>query len=190
MFQQTGVTVIVFRHHQNSSVGTLPQVGERLILHLLAPVIQPHRDFADVDKLPFTPSAFLCFLKNKMRRVFTTTSLPRSPSNYRNKKRFRHVTSGSYLSVAADDVFVARQFLERHWPSRMKSVGAYSDLCAKAKLAAISKARRRIPINCRRINLAKKLLCRSRVACHNTITVVRTKSLDVLGRVHRVTVTA
>ena len=44
----------------------------------------------------------------------------------------------------------------------MKSVGADSNLCAKAELAAISEARGCIPIYCRRIDGAKKLLCRLR----------------------------
>ena len=66
----------------------------------------------------------------------------------------------------------------------MKPVGADSNLCAKAELAAISEAGRRIPINCRRINLAKKLFCCSRVGCHDAITMVRPKSFDVLDRVH------
>ena len=58
----------------------------------------------------------------------------------------------------------------------MKSVGAYSSLCAKTNLAAISKGRRGTPINCRRINLVKKLFCCSHVGCHDAIAMVREKS--------------
>ena len=66
----------------------------------------------------------------------------------------------------------------------MKPVGANLNLCTKAKLVTISEARKPIPINCRRINLAKKSLCPARVACHDAITMMRTKSFDVFDRVH------
>ena len=67
----------------------------------------------------------------------------------------------AHLAVAADDVFVGRQFLETHRAARMQLVGADADLRAEAEFAAVGEARGSVPINRRRIDLAQETFARA-----------------------------
>ena len=62
----------------------------------------------------------------------------------------------SDLAVAANDVFVGRQFFETHRAARMKLVGADADLRAETKLAAIGETGGSIPIDRRGIDFAEE----------------------------------
>src|SRR5690348_17180783 len=84
-----------------------------------------------------------------------------------------------HLAVAADDVLIGRQFLESHRTAGVKLIRADADLRAEAKLAAVGKTGRSIPVDGGRIYLMQKSLRGRFVACHDAIAVVRAEALDM-----------
>src|ERR1039458_3031780 len=66
--------------------------------------------------------------------------------------------SAPHLARANADPLVTGQFLEAHWAARADLVGAYADLGAHAELAPVREAGRGVPIHCRGVHFAQKLL--------------------------------
>ena len=93
--------------------------------------------------------------------------------------------SGTHLALAANEIFVGRQFFQTHRPAGVQFIGADSDLRAETKFAAVGEASGGIPVNGRGIDFAQELLCRFLIARDDAVAVMRTKSLDVRDRLVR-----
>src|ERR1700674_2497179 len=86
MFQQAGVTVIVFRRHDDQTIAALPFLGELWDLDLLACIVHRQAESTHIDQFRFHTRALLRFLENKLRGVLAAPTLPWCAENHGKEK--------------------------------------------------------------------------------------------------------
>ncbi len=89
VFEKAGIPVIIFRDNQNQTVRALHDLGEDRIFHLLACVVQLHRQITNVDQFSFDAFAFFDFREYELRYALALPTLAHSAENHWNKKPFR-----------------------------------------------------------------------------------------------------
>src|SRR5437870_7943073 len=90
VLQQPGETVIVLRRDDDETIAALDRGRKFRVLHLLAGVVEFHRQRAHIDEFGFHASALFYLIKDKARGVFAFPTLARSAENQWNEKRTFH----------------------------------------------------------------------------------------------------
>src|SRR5437870_8302064 len=90
VLQQPGETVIVLRRDDDETIAALDRGRKFRVLHLLAGVVEFHRQRAHIDEFRFHASALFGLIKDKARDVFALSALARSAQNHWNEKGAIH----------------------------------------------------------------------------------------------------
>src|SRR5918996_3094180 len=90
--------------------------------------------------------------------------------------------SGADLSVPQNHEFLRGQAFEPHRPARVQLVGGNADLGAQAVLVAVGEARRGVPYDGARIDLAQEALGAAAVLRDDRVGVLRAVLGDVRDR--------